>query len=48
MGHSHDVDIEPKGDGAFNVHDDAHVIAYLQTCEILSGLTPKECDWVVC
>jgi hypothetical protein len=30
MGHSHDVDIEPEGDDALNVHDDALVIAYLQ------------------
>ncbi len=46
MGHSHDADIEPNGDDALNVHDDAHVIAYLQMREILCGLTPKKCDWV--
>jgi hypothetical protein len=46
MGHSHDADIEPKGDDALNVHDDAHVIAYLQTSEILCGSTPKKHDWV--
>ncbi len=24
------MDIEPKGDGALNIHDDTHVIKYLQ------------------
>jgi hypothetical protein len=26
----HSMDIEPKGDGALNIHDDTHVIKYLQ------------------
>jgi hypothetical protein len=26
---SHDTNIESKGDGALNIHDDAHVITYL-------------------
>jgi hypothetical protein len=25
----HDKNIESKGDGALNIHDDAHVITYL-------------------
>ncbi len=36
------MDIEQEGDGAFHIHADAPIIAYLQAYE-----TPKECDWVV-
>ncbi len=46
-GESHDVDIEQEGDGAFHIHVDAPIIAYLQAYEISIGLTPKEWDWVV-
>ncbi len=41
------VDIEPKGDGAQDIHDDVPIITYLQTCEVLIGLTPKEWDRVM-
>jgi hypothetical protein len=41
-GESHDVDIEQEGDGAFHIHVDAPIIAYLQAYEISIGLTPKE------
>jgi hypothetical protein len=36
--------IEPKGNGALNIHDDSFVITYLQRCEISIELTPKEQD----
>jgi hypothetical protein len=32
------------GSGALDIHDDSHVIAYLQTSEILIKLAPKEGD----
>ncbi len=35
MEHYHSMDIEPKGDGALNIHDDTHVIKYLQVGEVL-------------
>jgi len=41
---SHDANIVLEGNGALDIHEDAHVITYLQACEILVGLTPKECD----
>jgi hypothetical protein len=41
-GDSQDEDIEPKGNGALNIHDDSSIIAYSQANEILVGLTPKE------
>lgn len=47
IGDSYDVEIESKGNGALDLHDDAHVITYLQTNEILVGLTPKEQGYVV-
>jgi hypothetical protein len=46
-GDPHDVDMELEGNGALDIYDDALVIAYLQTCEILIGLSPKERDRVV-
>jgi len=33
-GHSHDVDIELKGDGSLNIHENACVTAYLQVSEV--------------
>jgi hypothetical protein len=41
-GDSHDVDIEPEGDGALHIHVDAPIIAYLRAYEISVGWTPKE------
>jgi len=41
-GDSQDEDIEPKGNGALNIHDDSSIFAYLQANEIPVGLTPKE------
>jgi hypothetical protein len=46
-GYSHDANIEPKSDGALNIHVDALVIAYLQMGEISIGLKPKEQDQIV-
>ncbi len=46
-GDHHDVDMELEGDGALDIYDDAHVIAYLQASEVLIGLTLKEKDSVV-
>jgi hypothetical protein len=46
-GDPHDVDMESKGNGALDIYDDAFVIAYLQACEVLIRLTPKERDYVV-
>jgi hypothetical protein len=46
-GDPHDVDMESEGNGALYIYDDALVIAYLQTCEVPIGLTPKESDHVV-
>ncbi len=42
-----DVNIEPKGNVALNIHEDAFIIAYLQVGEILIGFTPKESDHIV-
>lgn len=41
-GNFHHANIEPKHDGALDIHVNAFVISYLQTIEILVGLTPKE------
>ncbi len=38
---SRDLEIELKGDGDFNIYENAHVIAYLQVSEVSIGLTPK-------
>jgi len=35
IGDYHSMDIEPKGDGALNIHDDKHVIKYLQVGVVL-------------
>jgi len=43
----HDVNIELKGNGDSNIHEDAPIITYLQACEISIGLAFKECDQVV-
>jgi hypothetical protein len=43
-GDSHDVDIKLEGNGALYIHEDAHVITYLQASEVSNGWTPKECD----
>jgi hypothetical protein len=44
---SHGLDTELESDGLLDIYEDVFIIAYLQTCEILVGLTPKECDQVV-
>ncbi len=44
---SWDLDIELEGDGALNIYEDLHVIAYLQTIEVLVRLTPKKHEQVV-
>jgi hypothetical protein len=44
---AHDVNIELKGNGDSNIHEDAPIITYLQACEISIGLAFKECDQVV-
>jgi hypothetical protein len=36
-----DLEIELKGDGDFDIYENAHVIAYLQASEVSIGLTPK-------
>ncbi len=36
-----DLDIELKGDGDFDMYENACVIAYLQGSEVSIGLTPK-------
>lgn len=46
-GKSSDANIESEGDGALDIHQNAYIIAYLQVCKILVGLTSKECDRVV-
>jgi hypothetical protein len=38
------MDIESKGVGALGIHENAHVLAYLQASEIPVGLTSKEHD----
>jgi hypothetical protein len=42
-----DVDMELEGNGAFDIYDDAPIIAYLQIGEKSIGLIPKERDHVV-
>jgi hypothetical protein len=46
-GDPHDADMELKGNGALNIYDDAHVIAYLQVGEVPIKLTPKERNHVM-
>jgi hypothetical protein len=47
-GDPHDVDMQVGGgNDAFDIYDDALVIAYLQVGEVLIGLTPKKRDNVV-
>jgi hypothetical protein len=41
---SQEEDIEPKGNGVLDIHDDLFVISYLQTSGVLVGLTPKDLD----
>jgi hypothetical protein len=41
-----DEDLEPKGNGAQDIHDNSLVITYLEVGEVLVGLTPKE--WKLC
>jgi hypothetical protein len=38
---SPDLKIELKGDGDFDIYENARVIAYLQASEVSIGLTPK-------
>ncbi len=42
-----DVHIEPKGNVALNIHEDASIITYLQVGGILIWFTPKESDHIV-
>ncbi len=42
---AHDVDVEPKDDGAF-IYEDALIITYLQIGKVLVRFTPKECDGI--
>jgi len=46
-GNSHSDYDEPEGNGTLDIHLDSSTMAYLQTSEVLMGLTPKEQDWVV-
>jgi len=46
-GDSQDADMEVEGNGAWDIYDDAFVIAYLQVGEVLIRLIPKEWDHVV-
>jgi hypothetical protein len=46
-GDPHDVNIELKGNGVSNLHEDAPIITFLQACEVFIGLAFKECDQVV-
>jgi hypothetical protein len=41
------MDIELKGDGAFDIHVNTLIIAYLQTSEVSIGFTPKERDQIM-
>ncbi len=43
----HDQNIELEGNDALDIHEDAPIIAYLQTCEIPVGFTSKEQNCVV-
>jgi len=36
------VNVELNDDGAIGIHEDALVIPYMQACETLVRLTPKE------
>jgi hypothetical protein len=42
-----DLEIELKGDGALDIHEDATIIAHLQVNEVLVRLALKEHDQVV-
>ncbi len=44
---SHDVNIELNGDGPLDISEDAIVITYMQTREVVTRLTPKKCDGVM-
>jgi hypothetical protein len=46
-GDSQEEDIEPKGNGILDIHDDLFVIAYSTTSGVSVGLTPKELNWVM-
>jgi hypothetical protein len=37
----HNLDIELKGDGDFDMYENVRVIAYLQASEVSIGLRPK-------
>ncbi len=41
-GDSQEEDIEPKGNGVLDIHDDSPIIAYLQVGEIPIKLTIKD------
>jgi len=41
-GDSQEEDIEPKGNGALDIHDDSPINAYLQASEISIKLIIKE------
>jgi hypothetical protein len=43
----HDVKIEPKVNVALNIHENRHVLLYLQINEILIGLALEKFDYVV-
>lgn len=40
----HDVKIEPKVNIALNIHENRHVLLYLQINEFFGGLGPKKFD----
>jgi hypothetical protein len=46
-GDPYDAYMELEGNGALNTYDDEFIIAYLQACEVLIGLTPQKLDSVV-
>jgi len=46
-GESQYEDIEFKGNGALDIHEDAFVITYLQVGEVSIGLTPKKRNYVM-
>jgi hypothetical protein len=39
--------MELEGNGALDIHEDAHIITYLQASEFPIGLTPKEEDRIM-
>ncbi len=41
------MNIKQEGDGALDLHVDAPIIAYLQTCGVSVKLTPKDQDRIV-